>query len=251
MASTRSRVAKNARSNATLSMKDLTAKEKQAERASAQRRANRRAGNAGLSSQRLNRMEAEAERNSRTKSASAARDARAMDADLRERAKNRPQTNIKGKGTMSEIQRMAAKLSPAARVGARFLGPAGAVYTAFELLKMLPDSVRKSQAGQQSNVTGGRSRAAATESRGTRGRGDGAAEVRARNAQKKKQEAKSKPKTESSKPKPKKTESKNYNVGKSKGGVSFNEAFRHFRNKGVKTFTWNGKKYTTKLKEEK
>ena len=49
---------------------------------------------------------------------------------------------------------------------------------------------------------------------------------------------------------PKSTE-KNYNVGQSKGGVSFNQAFRHFRNKGAKEFTWNGKKYTTKLKEEK
>jgi len=40
---------------------------------------------------------------------------------------------------------------------------------------------------------------------------------------------------------------KNFNVGVSKGGVSFKEAFRHFRNKGAKTFTWNGKKYTTEL----
>jgi hypothetical protein len=36
-----------------------------------------------------------------------------------------------------------------------------------------------------------------------------------------------------------------YNVGVSRGGVSFNEAFRHFKNRGQKTFTWNGKKYTT------
>jgi len=43
--------------------------------------------------------------------------------------------------------------------------------------------------------------------------------------------------------------SKKYNVGVSKGGVSFKEAFRHFRNKGDKTFTWNGKKYTTELKK--
>ena len=39
----------------------------------------------------------------------------------------------------------------------------------------------------------------------------------------------------------------NYNVGVSKGGVSFNKAFAHFRKKGAKTFTWNGKKYTTEL----
>ena len=47
------------------------------------------------------------------------------------------------------------------------------------------------------------------------------------------------------------TKSKNYNVGVSKGGVSFNEAFAHFRKKGNKTFTWNGKKYTTELKKDK
>ena len=43
--------------------------------------------------------------------------------------------------------------------------------------------------------------------------------------------------------------SEKFNVGVSKGGVSFKEAFRHFRNKGDKTFTWNGKKYTTELKK--
>ena len=43
---------------------------------------------------------------------------------------------------------------------------------------------------------------------------------------------------------------KNYNVGVSKGGVSFGEAFKHFRNQGDKEFTWNGKKYHTKTKEE-
>ena len=41
--------------------------------------------------------------------------------------------------------------------------------------------------------------------------------------------------------------SKNYNVGVSKGGVPFKEAFAHFRKKGSKTFMWNGKKYTTEL----
>jgi len=46
----------------------------------------------------------------------------------------------------------------------------------------------------------------------------------------------------------KKSSGKNFNVGVSKGGVSFGEAFRHFKNKGVKEFTWNGKRYTTKSK---
>ena len=48
-----------------------------------------------------------------------------------------------------------------------------------------------------------------------------------------------------------KRETKNYNVGVSKGGVPFKEAFAHFRKKGNKTFTWNGKKYTTELKKGK
>lgn len=43
----------------------------------------------------------------------------------------------------------------------------------------------------------------------------------------------------------KKSTVKNFNAGVSKGGVSFNEAFRHFKNKGNKSFTWNNKKYTT------
>lgn len=47
-----------------------------------------------------------------------------------------------------------------------------------------------------------------------------------------------------------KSDGKKYNVGVSKGGVSFGEAFRHFKNKGVKEFTWNGKRYTTKTKED-
>ena len=44
---------------------------------------------------------------------------------------------------------------------------------------------------------------------------------------------------------------KNYNVGVSKGGVPFKEAFAHFRKKGAKTFEWNGKKYTTELAKPK
>jgi len=36
-----------------------------------------------------------------------------------------------------------------------------------------------------------------------------------------------------------------FNVGVSKGGVPFKEAFKHFKNKGQKEFTWNGKKYST------
>jgi hypothetical protein len=44
---------------------------------------------------------------------------------------------------------------------------------------------------------------------------------------------------------------KKFNVGVSKGGVPFKEAFAHFRKKGAKTFTWNGKKYTTELAKPK
>jgi len=46
----------------------------------------------------------------------------------------------------------------------------------------------------------------------------------------------------------KRADTKNYNVGKSKGGVTFGEAFRHFKKKGAKQFTWNGKRYTTETK---
>ena len=48
-----------------------------------------------------------------------------------------------------------------------------------------------------------------------------------------------------------------YNVGITAGqkkgvqGVPFRVAFRHFRNKGDKTFKWNGTTYTTKLEEKK
>ena len=43
---------------------------------------------------------------------------------------------------------------------------------------------------------------------------------------------------------------KKYNVGVSKGGVPFKEAFKYNRGEGKKTFTWNGKKYTTELASE-
>ena len=48
-----------------------------------------------------------------------------------------------------------------------------------------------------------------------------------------------------------KNKGKNFNVGVSRGGVSFDTAFAHFRKKGNKTFTWNDKKYTTELASEK
>lgn len=40
-----------------------------------------------------------------------------------------------------------------------------------------------------------------------------------------------------------------YNVGVSKGGVSFNEAFAYHKKQGKKTFTWNGNKFTTETKK--
>jgi hypothetical protein len=46
-----------------------------------------------------------------------------------------------------------------------------------------------------------------------------------------------------------KSPAKKYNVGVSKGGVSFGEAFKYYRGQGNKTFTWNGKKYTTDVKK--
>lgn len=47
------------------------------------------------------------------------------------------------------------------------------------------------------------------------------------------------------------TGAKKYNVGVSKGGVPFKEAFAYYRKQGNKTFTWNGKKYTTETAAEK
>ena len=44
------------------------------------------------------------------------------------------------------------------------------------------------------------------------------------------------------------TKAKNYNVGVSKGGVPFAESFKYHKDKGQKTFTWNGKRYTTEVK---
>ena len=46
------------------------------------------------------------------------------------------------------------------------------------------------------------------------------------------------------------TTTTNYNVGVSKGGVPFAESFKYHKDKGQKTFTWNGKRYTTDLKDE-
>ena len=44
----------------------------------------------------------------------------------------------------------------------------------------------------------------------------------------------------------KKTGVEKYKHGKSAGGVSFGEAFKYWKGKGNKTFTWNGKKYSTR-----
>ena len=56
---------------------------------------------------------------------------------------------------------------------------------------------------------------------------------------------------DAAKAKVKRKPAKKFNVGVSKGGVSFNEAFRHFKKKGNKTFTWNGAKYTTETAKPK
>jgi hypothetical protein len=50
--------------------------------------------------------------------------------------------------------------------------------------------------------------------------------------------------------KPKDKSAKKFNVGVSQGGVPFKTAFRHFKDKGNKTFTWNGTKYSTVTKDE-
>jgi hypothetical protein len=74
-------------------------------------------------------------------------------------------------------------------------------------------------------------------------------------APKRKAKDKSDPRGNQIKPTPgtakKKETSKKFNVGVSKGGVSFKEAFKHYRSLGQSTFTWNGKKYTTDVKKAK
>jgi hypothetical protein len=209
------------KANATKSMKELTKLEKEAEARSEKRRANvarnKAAGNAGLSSRRLNRMEAEAERKSAERRAARTKPATpsTMKVDPSERIA-KPDT--KGPSVGSRVASAAKKAAPAARMAARVAGPVGLAATAIGALSALPDSVKKS------GKTGG-------------GQMDRGAKKPASS-------------TPAAKATPKSTE-KNYNVGVSKGGVSFNEAFRHFRSKGAKEFTWNGKKYNTKLKEQK
>tara|TARA_R100000353_G_scaffold166059_1_gene127451 strand:+ start:303 stop:884 length:582 start_codon:yes stop_codon:yes gene_type:complete len=163
-----------------------------------------------------------------------AKDLKGLQKDVKEYAKDRvgDSPKVKGEGSMAKIKAMAKKLSPAARVGARFLGPLGIVYTAVELTdatenalrsirsKQIQKAKKKARTGSPPNPASGRLRGS-----------PGKAVPR------------------SSKDSTKKQEKKNYNVGVSRGGVSFKEAFRHFRNKGNKTFTWNGKKYTTELKK--
>lgn len=206
------------KANATKSMKELTKLEKEAEARSEKRRANvtrnKAAGNAGLSSRRLTRMEAEAERKSKERRAARTKSSE-IKVDPNERIA-KPDT--KGPSVGSRMASAAKKAAPAARMAARVAGPVGLVAGAIGALSALPDSVKKS------GKTGG----------GQMDRGA-------------KKPASSAP---AAKTTPKSTE-KNYNLGQSKGGVSFNEAFRHFRSKGAKEFTWNGKKYNTKLKDEK
>ena len=75
------------------------------------------------------------------------------------------------------------------------------------------------------------------------GRGDGAAEVATRKS------VMADVKRVKAATKANQTDAKRYTMGKSKGGVSFKEAFAYHRKKGAKTFTWNGKKYTTDVKK--
>jgi len=60
-----------------------------------------------------------------------------------------------------------------------------------------------------------------------------------------------KKKTPTAPPSRPKAPGKKYNVGVSKGGVSFREAFKYYRGLGQASFTWNGKKYTTNIKKAK
>lgn len=202
------------KTNATKSMKELTKLEKAAEARSEKRRANvARNKAAGNAGLSSKRLNRmEAEYERKSAERRAARAKPATSSTM----KVDPNERIAKPDTKAASS--ASRLGKIARGAARVAGPVGLAATAIGALSALPDSVKKS------GKTGG-------------GQMDRKSKSRAR--------------TEGSQAPATKSTEKNYNVGVSKGGVSFNEAFRHFRNKGAKEFTWNGKKYTTKLKEEK
>ena len=164
---------------------------------------NKAAGNAGLSSKRLNRMEAEAERKT-AQQRKARRDAKRdpIYDNLRTEDRRKPAS------TAQKVAKTASRFG----AGSRVINPVGIALT--------PNTI---------GVGKGESRSMAEERAVANAQGTGAALQKKIDANKGK--------------------TKNYNVGVSKGGVSFNEAFRHFRSKGAKSFTWNGKKYTTEIKK--
>lgn len=225
------------KTNATKSMKELTKLEKAAEARSEKRKANvarnKAAGNAGLSSKRLNRMEAEYERKSAERRAARSKPAASstMKVDPNERIA-KPDTKAASS---------ASRLGKIARGASRVAGPVGLASTAIGALGMLApkDGVNKTERMKKDEKKVGTGSAGPSTRQSNR------------TDSKKVGTGSSGPSSRQSNKTEKKPTEKNYNVGVSKGGVSFNEAFRHFRNKGAKEFTWNGKKYTTKLKEEK
>lgn len=186
--------------------------------------------NATKSMKELTKLEKEAEARSEKRKANVARNKAAGNAGLSSKRLNRMEAEYERKiDERRNAASKASRLGKAARVVGRFAGPVGMVAGGVEALNMLApkDGVNKTERMKKDE------KAVGTGSSGPTTRQSNRPE---------------KPKTKATATK---SAEKNYNVGKSQGGVSFNEAFRHFRNKGAKEFTWNGKRYNTKLKEEK
>jgi len=172
------------------------------------------------------------------------------------------------KGQIESAQKAVAQIQPVRTAASK---TAGAVKTQANKLVGRGNQVKRTQTGQapQSKKTGkiispktverydrmGKRKAASRAKKAVAGTAAGTAVVEGGSAlmnQKKTTTGKPSGQMKRNAPKSSSSASKsvNYNVGVSKGGVSFDKAFAHFRRKGQKTFTWNGEKFHTKLETE-
>lgn len=227
--------------NYNLSKKELTKLEKEAEKKSAERQKANRAKsraemrkrtqpNATKSKAELSKLEKEAEKKSTQRQAANKAQSRA------EMSKRTPPKPGKRRAAVQERRKVAGRDSNLRTEDRRPKGSTTAkkaASTASRVGRLARGMTGVGAALQSEKLGGGRDTMKGIESR----RNEFVDRETKRQAEAKK---KAQPNKE-----------KNYNVGVSKGGVSFREAFRHFRNKGAKTFTWNGKKYTTELKKGK
>ena len=218
--------------------KELTKLEKEAEKKSAERQKANRAKsraemrkrtqpNATKSKAELSKLEKEAEKKSTQRQAANKAQSRA------EMSKRTPPKPGKRRAAVQERRKVAGRDSNLRTEDRRTKSTTAkkAASTASRVGRLVRGATGVGAALQSEKLGGGRDTMKGIESR----RNEFVDRETKRQAEAKK---KAQPKKE-----------KNYNVGVSKGGVSFREAFRHFRNKGAKTFTWNGEKYTTELKK--